>query len=308
MMAARTFSFHLIVLMVFIQSIVASMPAPFTRELSVTKPEMTGNDVLIAQTLLLRDTAVLSDPSSSGLTADGIYGSVSAAATAVFQSSQLITSTGVLDEVTAQKLLDLHSADNYKDSGFSAASMGYLYKIHIPVHKNRSIETFATLYDKDNNIVMVFKSRQHGHRAQGDSKWPDFGNGDIGLIEFASNGNTVTGLVEMDLNSPEPNPALYGPWPVNRVVRGLDGNAKLLLPNIRDGILIHTGNWTTDTVDWNPTMDMANSAGCVHAHPAQVERLFSSLVKLGVEVRPNPFSGRNYPYVPQGVGVIELID
>jgi len=85
-------------------------------------------------------------------------------------------------------------------------------------------------------------------------------------------------------------------------------NFEIVLPNIRDGILIHTGNWTTDTVDWNPSMDMANSAGCVHAHPAQVERLYSSLVKLGVQVRPNPFSGRNYPYVPQGVGVIELID
>lgn len=40
-------------------------------------------------------------------------------------------------------------------------------------------------------------------------------------------GDTVTGLVEIDLNSPEPNPAMYGPWPVNRVVRGLDGNALL---------------------------------------------------------------------------------
>jgi len=35
----------------------------------------------------------------------------------------------------------------------------------------------------------------------------------------------VTGLVEIDLNSPEPDPTLYGPWPVNRFVRGLDGNA-----------------------------------------------------------------------------------
>jgi len=37
-----------------IQNIMASMPAPFTRELSVTTPAMSGNDVLIAQTLLLR--------------------------------------------------------------------------------------------------------------------------------------------------------------------------------------------------------------------------------------------------------------
>jgi hypothetical protein len=32
----------------------AAMPAPFYRELYVTKPMMSGNDVLIAQTLLLR--------------------------------------------------------------------------------------------------------------------------------------------------------------------------------------------------------------------------------------------------------------
>ena len=38
-------------------------------------------------------------------------------------------------------------------------------------------------------------------------------------------GNTVTGLIEVDLNSPEPNPQAYGPWPVNRFVHGLDGNA-----------------------------------------------------------------------------------
>lgn len=38
-------------------------------------------------------------------------------------------------------------------------------------------------------------------------------------------GNTVTGLIEVDLNSPEPDPASYGPWPVNRFVHGLDGNA-----------------------------------------------------------------------------------
>jgi hypothetical protein len=40
----------------------------------------------------------------------------------------------------------------------------------------RSIETFATLFDKDNNKVMTFKTRQHGHRADGTNPgWPDFG-------------------------------------------------------------------------------------------------------------------------------------
>ena len=83
----------------------------------------------------------------------------------------------------------------------------------------------------------------------------------------------------------------------------------LVLPNIRDGILVHTGNWTTEEVTWRPTMDMPNSAGCIHAHPSDVERIYTILTQqLGVQVRDNPFSGKNYPYQPQGVGVIERID
>ena len=30
-------------------------------------------------------------------------------------------------------------------------------------------------------------------------------------------------LQECDLNSPEPNATLYGPFPVNRVINGIDG-------------------------------------------------------------------------------------
>lgn len=39
----------------------------------------------------------------------------------------------------------------------------------------------------------------------------------------------------LDLNSPEDDPTLYGPYPINRVVRGIAGNAGLLLNNIRSG-------------------------------------------------------------------------
>lgn len=80
------------------------------------------------------------------------------------------------------------------------------------------------------------------------------------------------------------------------------------MPNIRDGLLIHTGNWTTETVDWKPTMDMPNSSGCIHAHPHDVEKIYNILIGLGVTVNQNTFSGKNYPYKAQGVGVIELID
>eukprot|EP00600_Ochromonadales_sp_CCMP1393_P005984 CAMPEP_0174968820 /NCGR_PEP_ID=MMETSP0004_2-20121128/8366_1 /TAXON_ID=420556 /ORGANISM="Ochromonas sp., Strain CCMP1393" /LENGTH=266 /DNA_ID=CAMNT_0016218135 /DNA_START=136 /DNA_END=936 /DNA_ORIENTATION=- len=266
---------------------------------------MTGDDVTIAQSLLLRDDAV-----DDGLAVDGVYGDNCAKATGDFQTAHGLSATGVLDSASAQLLLDLHSADGYKDSGFTAASMGYLYKFHIPVHSNRSVETYATLFDAENNVLLTFRARTHGHRDDGSNNdWPDYGNGDVGLTELASSGNTVTGLVEIDLNSPEPDPQLYGPWPVNRVVRGLEGNALMLLPDIRDGILIHTGNWTTEEVQWKPTIDMPNSAGCIHAHPADIEKIYTILTeKLGVEVRENTYSGKNYPYTPQGVGVVELVD
>ena len=115
---------------------------------------------------------------------------------------------------------------------------------------------------------MTFRARTHGHDDDGSQgAWPDFGSNDIGLNEFTSSGATITGLLEVDLNSPEPSPDVYGPWPVNRFVRGLDGNAAFLQPNIRDGLLIHTGNWSTPGRPWDASMEMPNSSGCVHVHP-----------------------------------------
>jgi hypothetical protein len=161
-----------------------SMPAPFYRELFVTSPLMTGNDVFIAQSLLKRDSAV-----DQSLTTDGVYGDQSAAATSDFQAAHDLPKTGILDSVSAQLLMDLHSEDGYTDSGFTAASMGYLYKFHIPVHTNRSVETYATLFDKDNNVLLKFKTRAHGHRDDGTAAaWPDYGVGDIGYTEYGSNG------------------------------------------------------------------------------------------------------------------------
>ena len=79
-------------------------------------------------------------------------------------------------------------------------------------------------------------------------------------------------------------------------------------PNIRDGILIHTGNWTTAAEQWTPLKDMPNSSGCVHTHPVNIETIYRILTQLGVESRENPFSGKNYPYKPQGIAVVQLID
>lgn len=195
-------------LTLFISACIAqNMPLPWTQELKVTSPYMTGNNVLIAQTLLVRDYHV------SSFKADGVYGPDSAAAVSQFQTGNGLKNTGILDSVTAQLLLDLCSADGYKDSGFSALSMGYLYKINIAVYQNRSIESIGTLFDENNIIIMTFPIRAHGHRDDGTSApWPDMGDGDVGLNQFTGSGNTVTGLIEIDLNSPEPNPDLYGPW------------------------------------------------------------------------------------------------
>lgn len=60
-------------------------------------------------------------------------------------------------------------------------------------------------------------------------------------------------------------------------------------------------------VDWNPSKDMPNSSGCVHAHPSDVEQIYHLLLAQGVVVRENPFSGKNYPYKPQGIAVVELV-
>eukprot|EP01031_Cornospumella_fuschlensis_P034894 gene34894-42255_t len=303
---AHAFCLLLPLLMALIAIVAGSMPPPFVRELKLTNPYLTGSDVTIAQSLLLRDAAV-----DQSLKVNGIYDEPSAAATAAFQKAHQLSDSGVLDSPTATMLMNLHSADGYKDSGFTAASMGYLYKVHIPVHQNRSIETMATLFDKDNNQLLQFRVRTHGKRSDGTAAaWPDYGTvpGDYGYTEYGSSGNTVTGLIEIDLNTPEPDPQVYGPWNVNRFVRGLDGNAKILLPNIRDGILIHTGNWTTSTVDWKPTIDMPNSSGCVHGHPSDVEKIANILAGLGVKANTNTFSGKNYPYKPQGIAVVELVD
>lgn len=187
--------------------------------------------------------------------------------------------------------------------------MGYMYKVHLGVYNNRSIETVATLFDKNNVVLHQFKLRAHGYRSDGTSApWPDFGVNDFGLNQFTTNGNTVTGVAEIDFNSAEPNPQVYGPYPINRWVRGLQGNALLLLPNIRDSILIHTGNWSTPSHPWTEAQDMPDSSGCMHGHPSDIDTVAKLLQGLGVVPNPCCFGGKNYPYKPQGVGVVELMD
>lgn len=55
-------------------------------------------------------------------------------------------------------------------------------------------------------------------------------------------------------------------------------------------------------------MTMPNSAGCLQGHPSEVRRIYETLVSIGVTVNENPFSGKDYPFKPQGIAVVELVD
>ena len=54
-------------------------------------------------------------------------------------------------------------------------------------------------------------------------------------------------------------------------------------------------------------MPMPNSDGCLHAHPDDVNRIWQSLIEIGVDVRPNPYSSSDYPYEPQGLLSVYLV-
>jgi hypothetical protein len=64
---------------------------------------------------------------------------------------------GVFEETTARKLLQLHTYDHYKDNG--QILPGYKYKVYLPVHENRSIETIGMLYDSQMNLLYKFNAR-----------------------------------------------------------------------------------------------------------------------------------------------------
>ena len=169
--------------------------------------------------------------------------------------------------------------------------------------------------------------RLHGHDTFGDNPWPNFQRYDElspkypgghyyisayslccsccdGLNEFSSDGNTPTGLTLFDFNSPEGIPKLYGPYPINRAVKGLKGNAAFLIPNVRDGILLHTGEWP----NWTPEDPMPNSSGCIHSHPDSIKTIANILEGLGVQMRKNPGGVLPYPYTPQGLLSVEQAD
>ena len=309
----------------------AVFPAPFTRQLHFpSDPPLRGRDVTVLQQLLRRIPGKCA--LACGCGCSHTYDEATSNAIACYTNS----SSGVFDEALAHKVLAELSSDGWTDDGTPANASGHLYKISIPVHRNRSIETTATLFDEHNGELLRFRVRAHGIDADASGmpisgrRWPDLrddgcpdgaaAQGCVGLNAFSSDGNTPTGLSEIDLNSPEDVPRLYGPWPVNRFVRGISGNAQFLLspggcagtssesetPPLRSGILLHTGAWANHS-SWTPGQPMPNSDGCVHAYPDAIKDIWQKLVAIGVKVRPNSAGRLPYPHVPQGlVAVYEV--
>jgi len=263
----------------------AQWPCPFSRELKQEDPPLQGNDVTILQHLLIRS------PYVKGLQSTGKFDAATATAVSDFQTGNQLQVDGIVGQETAQKLLDLHMSDGYKDDG--KILPGFKYKVHIPVSRNRSVETTAYLYDSNMSLIYQFHVRLHGQR-----DWN----------EFCHDGNTPTGLSLFDLNSPEDDPKDFGPYPVNRVVAGLKGNAAILLQNsaatIRSGILLHTGQWD----GWQPPQPMPNSDGCIHTWPDMCKQLWQTLVSFGIQVRKNSGGELPYPYLSQGLISIEQVD
>jgi hypothetical protein len=263
----------------------AQMPCPFYRELSAQSPLLSGSDVFMMQNLLRR--------AMKAVPITGNYDAKTQAAVEAFQKANQLSATGVFDEDTASSLLENYLSDGYKDNGL--VPNGVMYKVYVPVYKNRSIETTATLFAGNGTILLNFTARTQGQV-----------NNDTGIAlnELCDSGSTPTGLMSFDLNSPEPDPISYGPYPVNRAVQGLEGNAAMVISYIRDGILMHTGEWA----GWNPSMPMPNSHGCIHAHPQDIKDVWDLLVSIGVEVRNNTFGKLPYPYPTQGILSIEQLD
>lgn len=270
---------------------------PFTRALVAQSPPLTGTDVLILQNLLLQGGYAVS--------ADGVFGPATAAAVSAFQSNASLPRSGGLDAATACAALSLLSGDGYVDDGEAPGALGYLYKVLVSVHANRSVESTASLIAANGSVVYTFTARLHGADALPPAPWPSFNSSGPGLNMFTSDGDTPTGLIAFDLNTPEDNATEFGPWPVNRAVAGIRGNAAWLIPNVRDGILLHTGNWSE--AGWAPPQPMPNSAGCIHAYPDSIYNIWQILLQLGVVAHPNTDGKLPYPYKPQGLLSIQQV-
>jgi Putative peptidoglycan binding domain len=293
------------------------LPEPFIRVLKPSKfPYPNGTDVYILQNLLkirynIAITSAYDDQTVQFLNQ--------------FKSSIGLPADSIFDEATATAILLPPKLgglgyDGYKDDGQAPSVLGYMYKLHVKFYWNRSIETIADFISTNGTILKSYPVRGKGHEVGNfPQNFPYWNSSGIGLNEFSSDGATPTGLAEFDLNSPESDPIAFGPFPVNRVVRGLKGNVAWTVTNvasttIRDGILHHTGQWFQYIYpgtgkNWTPGDLMPNSLGCLHAYPENIYFVWQTLVNdLNVQVRPNTNGALPYPYKPQGLISVECMD
>ena len=189
----------------------------------------------------------------------------------------------------------------------------YLYGVNLSymcqVYRDRNKETIATLYSGKGDVLHKFTMRTHGSGKTGKN-----------LNQLTTNGNTPTGLSTLDLNSREPPELVksFGPYPVLRVVKGIEGNTAIgrdnfigvdgpdtFLSNYRTGILVHTGIWD----NWVKGQIMPNSNGCMHISPSDMKHIVDLLInKTGAVVNKNPFGKLPYPFKVQGIISVEQID
>jgi hypothetical protein len=290
----------------------ASQPSfpvwPFDRALSLAL-NSSGADVLLLQRLLSARAAAWCG-ASWGPPAAARFDAPTAACLAAFQAGAVPgvgpALRGTLDAQTAEAVLRVLGPDGYADDGAAPAASGHLYKVRVALPSaNRSVEAVATLVAANGSALFAFTVRLHGAESSPAPPWPSYNSSDSGLSQFAADGATPTGLAEFDLNSPESNASEFGPYPINRATNGLRGNWAVVSWNsastLRSGILLHTGEWP----GWAPPAPMPNSLGCIHAWPDAIERVWRTLVALGVEVRPNNNGALPYPHKPQGLLSVE---
>lgn len=282
---------------------------PFKRTLKLQKSLIKGKDVVILQNLLRRYRHITS------LGATGFYGIATRDALRKFQQNErLKQQDGVLDVDTAKKVVQLLMHDGYKDN--EKCRVGYKFKLHVPVYRNRNVETNATLYkcndgDAVPKYLYSFKIRTRGSTKRGHP-----------LNQLTSNGDTPTGMSRIDLNTRFPRGKLtrmFGPYPILRLTKGLQGNVAIgkdgaliadgdkkdtFLNNYRFGILVHTGVWK----NWNKSLPMPNSNGCLKVHPHDQKKIVKLLKRIGVDTRKNTYGKLPYPYDSQGYISVEEID
>jgi hypothetical protein len=288
----------------------AKSALPFTQEISVTNPVTCNNQVGILQNLLVRSDKVRALTASDS-EFNACYDAKTSAAVTEFQrANNLNNKPGVLDEATAIKVITDLLYDKYVDGGYWPNQ--YQWKVHVPVYKNRDLDTvskFSIRPDMRNPnkvvdlYIMAKTAGQYLTKRQ-----PQSGN----TNDLSPNGATPSGLMTIDFVTPNMDLLGFGPWPINRVLRGLKGNAaikfnlngnkKTFVPHVRNGVYYHTGYWG----GWRTVrQEMPVSHGCVHVHPAGIKHVYDTLMYYGI--RPTSLY-QNRGFLERGLLSVEVMN